>query len=296
VVACCLALSVWAGVQTHGAAQPRAVSSVVLVPHRGGLSGQPQRPGAKGPLLTVAAPLSGCEARIVRQPHRLPTVAIVGASYTAGEGPDDPRLSWAVGLARELRWNAVIDGVPGAGYVKPSSTGRGPMTRMLREEGLGSLSPALVIVQAGHDDLGVPPAVERQRVDTTVALIRQTAPDATIALLTTFASQPGGTQALREIDRAIVTAGTAEDPTAIIIDPLAARWQYTRSHDGLHPDAAGDQWIAHTMAGILLARGVQPAPPSATMPVICDQSVGVRQPPSTAAGAHRSPVPAATAV
>jgi lysophospholipase L1-like esterase len=295
-VACCLALSVWAGVQAHESAQSRAVSSVVLVPHRSGPSGQPQRPGTRTPLLTVAAPLSACEARIARQPHQLPTVAIVGASYTAGEGPGDPRLSWAVGLARELRWNAVIDGVPGAGYVKPSKTGRGPMARMLREEGLDRLSPALVIVQAGHDDLGVPPAVERQRVDATVALIRRTAPRARIALLTTFASQPDGTPALRDIDQAIVTAGAAADPGAIIIDPLAARWQYGRSRDGLHPDAAGDQWIARTMAGILLGHGVRPAPPGATVPVICDQSVGVRQPPSTAAGAHRSPVLAATPV
>ena len=44
-------------------------------------------------------------------------MAIVGASYTAGIGPDNPAQSWAVRLARLLHWNAVIYGVPGAGYV-----------------------------------------------------------------------------------------------------------------------------------------------------------------------------------
>ena len=34
--------------------------------------------------------------------------AIVGASYTAGVGPDNPVQSWAVRLAQELRWNAVV--------------------------------------------------------------------------------------------------------------------------------------------------------------------------------------------
>lgn len=282
LVACCLGLSLWTGMRAHAGAQSRSVSSVLLVPHQPGSPGHPRRPGAKTPLGTVAAPLGSCEARITGQSNRLPTVAIVGASYTAGQGPDDPRLSWAVGLARQLRWNAVIDGVPGAGYVKAGKAGRGPMARLLREERLARLGPELVIVQAGHDDLGVPPVIERRRVGATIALVHSSAPGARVALLTTFASQPDGTPALHRIDRAIVSAGLAADPRAIIIDPLAARWRYTRAPDGLHPDAAGDAWIAHTMAGILLARGVRPAPASATVPVICAQSAGIKAPVSTA--------------
>jgi lysophospholipase L1-like esterase len=295
LVACCLGLSLWIGVRAHEGAQTRSVSSVVLVPHRGGPSGPPSRPGARTPLLTETAPLGACEARITGQTGQLPTVAVVGASYTAGMGPGNPEQSWAVGLARQLRWDAVIDGVPGAGYVKQAKAG-GPMARMLRGLELARLDPALVIVQAGHDDLGVPPALERQRVDATVALIRQTAPRARIALLTTFASQPGGTLALRQIDQAIVAGGQAADPEAIIIDPLALRWQYQRARDGLHPNAAGDAWIARTMAGILAGRGMQPAAATATAPVICMRSVGVGKPASTAAGGHHYPVPAATRV
>ncbi len=149
------------------------------------------------------------------------------------------------------------------------------MAQMLRAEGLRRLGPALVIVQAGHDDVGVAPALERQRVSATVAQIRAAAPGARIALLTTFSSSPDGSPALRGIDRAIVTAGTAADPGVIIMDPLASRWRYTRARDGLHPDAAGDAWLARTVTAALLRQGVRAAPPAATAPVICDVTVGM---------------------
>jgi lysophospholipase L1-like esterase len=234
-------------------------------------------------MLSVATPLAACEARIEREPRRAPTIAIVGASYTAGTGPDNPELSWAVGLARALHWNAVIYGVSGAGYVKTSPSGRGPMARMLSLEGLRGLRPALVIVQAGHDDVGVPTALEGGRVRAAVDLIRAAAPAARIALITTFAVSAGGSPALRQTDHAIVTAGTAADPGVIIMDPLAGRWAFPRARDGLHPTAAGDAWIAHTVAAILLAHSLPPAQATSTPPVICDVSVGAGKPVSTTA-------------
>ena len=111
VLACCLGLSLW--LVARGPGDPaRAASSELIQREPWG----PGRDGAgKTRVVAVAAPLAACEARIMRQPGRLPTIAIVGASYTAGTGPDNPLLSWAVVLARLLHWNAVIDGVPGAG-------------------------------------------------------------------------------------------------------------------------------------------------------------------------------------
>ena len=234
-------------------------------------------------MLSVATPLAACEARIEHERHRVPTVAIVGASYTAGTGPGNPEQSWAVGLARLLHWNAVIYGVPGAGYVKAGASGRGPMSRMLSQEGLRGLGPALVIVQAGHDDVGGPAGLERRRVSSAVGLIRAAAPGARIALLTTFAVSPDGSPALRQTDNAIVTAGTAADPSVIVMDPLADRWTFPRAGDGLHPTAAGDAWIARTAAAILLARGVRAAPVTSAAPVICDVSVGAGKPVSATA-------------
>jgi lysophospholipase L1-like esterase len=154
---------------------------------------------------------------------------------------------------------------------------------MLSQEQLRDLGPALVIVQAGHDDVGVPPGLEGRRVRAAVDLIRAAAPGARIALLTTFAVAPGGSPALWQTDHAIVAAGTAADPAAIVMDPLTGRWTYPRAGDGLHPTSAGDAWIARTVAAALRAHGVLPAPATSTAPVICDVSVGAGKPVSATA-------------
>jgi lysophospholipase L1-like esterase len=282
-LACCLAAPLWIYVRVSDAEASRAVSSVLIEPRHGWSPPGPARPSARPASLSIATPLAACERRIERQRHRLPTVAIVGASYTAGTGPNNPELSWAVVLARLLHWNAVIYGVPGVGYVQPSLTGRGPMTRMLAQENLPALDPGLVIVQAGHDDLGVPPPAEERRVAATVRQIRVADPAARIGLLTTFGFTPAGSPALRQTDQAIVTGGTTADPTVIVMDPLAGLWTYPRADGGLHPTAAGDAWIAHKVQGLLAANGVLRAPASSTDPVICDVSVGAGKPVSATA-------------
>ena len=236
-------------------------------------------------MLVVPSPLAACEARLEREPRRIPTIAIVGASYTAGVGPDDPELSWAVDLARLLHWNAVIYGVAGAGYVQPGTDGRGPAARMLRAEELPGLAPSLVIVQAGHDDSGEPPALEGRRVRGAMKLIHADAPGARIALLTAFTGPSlTGTPALRRTDHAIVAAGAAADPKVIIMDPLTGRWKFARARgNALHPSAAGDAWIARKVLSILEARGVRAAPVTAAVPVICDVAVGAGNPASAVA-------------
>ena len=267
-LSCFLGSSLLLVLRGAGDAAPRAVSSVLI-------QREPWGPDQATRELAAATPLAACEARISRVPRRLPTVAIVGASFTAGTGPGNPLLSWAVVLARLLHWNAVIDGVPGAGYVTRGDGGHGPMTRLLSAEGLRSLQPSLVIVQAGHDDVGVPPATERAGVRAALNLIRLTAPGARVALLTVFAAAPGGTQALRATDHVIVTTARAADPRVIVMDPLAGRWKFQHAHGGLHPTAAGDAWIAGKVLAILRAYGLRPAAAvSGTQPVICEASVG----------------------
>jgi lysophospholipase L1-like esterase len=227
-------------------------------------------------MLAVRDRFSACEDRIEHGPRRAPTVAIVGASYTAGVGPGVPALSWAAVLARTLHWNAVIYGVPGAGYVSAGTAGLGPVTRMLAVERLRSLAPALVIVQAGHDDAGVPSAIERRQVRRTITEIRAWAPHAQIAVLTVFTSPSAShLSGFHRTDRAIVSATRAADPHAIIMDPLTGRWKFAHfDGSGLHPTAAGDATIARKVAAILQAHGVFTARPTATAPVTCQVSIG----------------------
>jgi lysophospholipase L1-like esterase len=226
--------------------------------------------------------MGGCEQRLERSHRRAghggPGLVVVGASFTAGVGPGNPGRSWAVLLARLLHWNAVIYGDPGAGYVRRGAGHRGPMAAEIARADLRAVEPALVIVQAGHDDIGVPPRLERRRAEQAVALIHAEAPRAKIALLTVFAGRFRSPAAYRT-DHAIVTGGTAADRNVIIIDPLAAGWTFARSRDGFHPSAYGSAWIARKVAGILREHGVLPAPrrrDAAAGAIICDS--GIRAP------------------
>jgi lysophospholipase L1-like esterase len=225
-------------------------------------------------VISLRDPFGGCETRIAQEPRHIRTLAIVGASYTAGVGPDNPKLSWAADLARKLRWNSVIYGVPGAGYVQAGTDDLGPMGRMLGLERLPGLKPSLVIVQAGHDDGGVPAARERSHVIRTIDLIRAEAPHARIALLTVFSppTKPIA-PALYQVDHTIVTAARDADPHVIIMDPLIGHWKFQHAHDGLHPTAAGDAWIARKVASLLRADGVHASPADVTTAIMCDLGI-----------------------
>lgn len=224
----------------------------------------PPLPFLHGRFITTAqlsAQLAACEQRLQRARRgagrRVPTVVIVGASITAGVGAGQPDRSWAALLVRRLGWNAVVYGDPGAGYVRPGIHRRGPVAREIAEVDLRKLNPALVIVQAGHNDMGVPAPLEQQRVKQVIAQIRAAAPDAGIALITVFVGRLHRPAAY-QTDRTIVAAAKAADPAVIIMDPLAGRWKYARIRDGLHPTAAGSQWIAGQVGQILEGRGVHP--------------------------------------
>ena len=224
----------------------------------------------------VRGQFTACEQRIERAAGRVPTMAIVGASYTDGVGPDNPALSWAADLARNLRWDAAIDGVPGAGYVRSGSGGLGPMARLLGAERLPELSPSLVLVQAGFNDGTVPAGIERQQVRRTIELIRAEAPHARIGLVTVFTSPARPIPArFYRVDAAIVAAARAADPSVIIMDPLTGQWAYQHLDDGLHPTAAGDAWIARKVGAILRAHGIvsHPATTAGTAPITCNLGI-----------------------
>ncbi|HEX8009316.1 MAG TPA: SGNH/GDSL hydrolase family protein [Trebonia sp.] len=234
---------------------------------------EPGHGAQKTPAVAGSDGLAACEQRLERTPRRVPVLAVVGASYTAGVGPGSPALSWAVQLARMLHWNAVIDGVPGAGYARAGAGSQGPVLRVLAREDLRALRPALVIVQAGHDDIGVPLWAERRQVAQAIAFIRAAAPKAQIGLLTVFTAGPPSPSAVRT-DHAIVSAAITADSRVIVMDPLTGRWTFQHSHRGLHPTAAGDAWIARKLADILRSRGV-PAAQGTSRPVTCDSGISV---------------------
>ena len=222
------------------------------------------------------------------QARGAPSLVVVGASFTAGVGSGDPDRSWAVALANTLHWNAVVYGVAGAGYVRSGAGRQGPVAAEIGRVRLPSLQPALVIVQAGHDDIGIPVRLETQRVEQAVRLIHAEVPRARIALLTVFPGRSPRSAAYRT-DHAIVTAGIAADRGVIVIDPLVSGWKYPRSRDGLHPTAAGSTWLAGKVAGILRAHGI-PGPP-AKAKAAATQAAATAATADTAAAARAAATP-----
>ena len=281
----CLALLPVTSAQAAPSATPRPGSTYSLAFRSQRPAGESGHPRGHIPGESVAA----CEQKLERAQrqgqgqdgHSVPALAIVGASFTAGVGSGNPGNSWAADLAGLLRWVAVIYGDPGAGYVRAGVARMGPVAAEIARLDLQAVTPALVIVQAGRDDIGVPLRLEQQRVEQAVALIHAEAPHARIALLTVFTRRSGTaagrsrSAAAYRTDHAIVAAGRAADRNVIIIDPLAARWTFPRSHDGLHPTASGSAWIARQVAGILREHGVRPAPPQPDKAgaIICDWSI-----------------------
>jgi GDSL-like Lipase/Acylhydrolase family len=282
VTSCAHGAGVQAGPVSAG---PRTTAGPTAGPAAHSSQAADRARAARVRIVSARDQFAGCEQRIERASGRVPVMAIVGASYTAGVGPDNPALSWAADLARNLRWDAVIDGVSGAGYVRTGTDGLGPMTRLLSAEQLPGLSPALVIVQAGYDDGRVPAGLERQQVLRTIELIRAEAPQARIGLVTVFSSPARPIPArFYRTDAAIVAAAMAADPNAIIMDPLTGQWNYQHADGRLHPTAAGDAWIALKVGAILHAHGIagRPATAAAGAPITCDGGVPASAPGSDA--------------
>jgi hypothetical protein len=184
-------------------------------------------------------------------------MVVVGASFTAGVGASSPAASWAYLLAGYLGWRADVRAVPGAGYVRAGKDDMGPVGRLLAEGDLARTSPSLVVVQAGHDDIGEPSSLITKRETADLQLVRKLAPDARLAIISVFLRH-GIEPSQRDIQTNNTIVATAEkvDPGVIVFNPIAGHWHFKRAGGGLHPDEAGDAWIARHVAEGLVARGV----------------------------------------
>jgi lysophospholipase L1-like esterase len=183
-------------------------------------------------------------------------MAVVGGSFTAGVGASAPDQSWAYLLADEMGWRAAVRGDPGAGYVRRGRQGRGPMSRLLSELDLPRLRPAMVIIQAGHNDIGAPLAQVAADVDRDITMVHAEDPGARVVLITVFIKGNRISPAARRTNATIITAAHVADSAVIVLNPLDPRWVFGRVRDRLHPDETGDEEIANKVAEVLMRDGV----------------------------------------
>jgi lysophospholipase L1-like esterase len=197
-----------------------------------------------------------------------PEAAILGDSYTSGANAS-PGRGYAERLARAMNWqHADIRGLPGAGYARPSVTGRhllGVAKRAVRRR------PAVVIVVMGHNDWRVAPDRVERDARRTLALLRRRLPGSRIVVVGPI--WQSGDPAPRVVaTRGAILRATRRVGGLAWIDPLAERWftgdkrrhtgnaTHYISADDNHPNDAGHAHIAKMLLRDLLALGVAPAP------------------------------------
>ncbi|CAM3905555.1 SGNH/GDSL hydrolase family protein [Tsukamurella ocularis] len=170
------------------------------------------------------------------------SVVVIGASVSSGK-----EVSASQAYPSRL---AALSGHPvrvssrvGAGYAD------GSIARLTRAANLPAQNPELVVLQAGTNDVGAPPALVAGQVRQVVSTVRQQAPGAKIAVVTVFPSIHNGAAA-RNTDAAIIGAARSVDPSVAVISPLSEGWTYRSSEDG-HPGSAAHQRIAERVSALV---------------------------------------------
>ncbi|HEY2224381.1 SGNH/GDSL hydrolase family protein [Actinomycetospora sp.] len=182
-------------------------------------------------------------------------IVVLGASISAGTG-SSPEQAWPALVGRCLGQRVLVGAVPGAGYLTPGRGERGPVARLLRGADLARLHPSLVVLQAGHNDIGAPAPKLRAAVTTAVEAVGREVPGTPLALITVFAHVGVPTAEARATDATIVDAARRADPRVVVLDPLAEGWSFPRVGDGLHPTAVGQRLLAGHVLGGLARAGV----------------------------------------
>ncbi|MCS3781353.1 SGNH/GDSL hydrolase family protein [Tsukamurella ocularis] len=169
-------------------------------------------------------------------------IVVIGASISTGYEVEGvvayPRMISAI-AGRSVYLSARS----GAGY------NDGAIAGLTRAANLPERDPALVVVQAGSNDVGASTAAIDSQVRQVIAMVRSQAPRARVALITVFPSVRGSGPNARATEAAIVGAARAVEPSVSVISPLSEGWVYGTSSDG-HPDAAAHQKLAERVAAL----------------------------------------------
>lgn len=189
----------------------------------------------------AAKPVSGRTVPQVGTVDRRPVV-VIGASVSSGKAVSAssayPRRIGAL-TGRDV----AVSARTGAGYAD------GSMGALARAANLPARNPALVVLQAGTNDVGAPPAVIAGQARRVVATVRQQAPNAKIVVVTVFPSIHRNAAA-RNTDAAIIGAARSVDPNVAVISPLTEGWTYQAADDG-HPGAGAHERLAERVAGLV---------------------------------------------
>lgn len=180
-----------------------------------------------------------------------PVLLILGDSYTAGVGADQPDQGWAYLVAAELGYPATVDGAGGTGFAwgggAQDDGGEEYEVRLRKIADNAAFVPNLLVLQGGQNDSSVanPDEVEAATAQT-IEAARRFWPGVQVVVLGPSAPQPLA-EGLRGVNRAVRAGAAAAN--APFIDAVEGNW-FTGANspgfdaDGAHPNTAGHAYIA----------------------------------------------------
>ncbi|HEU5156926.1 MAG TPA: SGNH/GDSL hydrolase family protein [Streptosporangiaceae bacterium] len=181
-----------------------------------------------------------------------PVVMILGDSYTAGLPDVTPEETFAADAARRLKWQLIIAGHYGSGFVTPGRS-RQTFAQLFSEQLAWRPAPDMVVVSGGHNDW--PHSYDKVTTAARQLLtaIKRRWPDSRLVLMGPLWGSDPPPKGLQVRDALQDVAAELRMP---FIDPLAEQWitgdirsgignapAYIRG-DGTHPNAAGNRYFA----------------------------------------------------
>ncbi len=186
------------------------------------------------------------------QQRRTPVVMFLGDSYTTGRYGQAPELTYAADTARTLRWQVILGGYRGTGFVAKGPAHK-DFGQLFTEQLAWRPAPDLVIVSGGHNDRAHVPEEVAEHARQLLTTIRHTWIGTRILLMgPMWGGDP--TPSVEAVRDAL--AGVSREEHVPFVDPLRERWitgdrvQGTGNapeyilRDGIHPSTEGARYIA----------------------------------------------------
>jgi lysophospholipase L1-like esterase len=183
---------------------------------------------------------------------KAPVVMILGDSYTAGLPNVAPEQTFAADTARRLKWQLIIAGHYGSGFVTPGRTGK--TFAALFSEQLGwRPAPDMIVVSGGHNDWPRSYDQVKGAARQLLTAIKSRWPASRLVLMGPLWGSDPPPRGLQVRDALQEVAGELHVP---FIDPLAEQWITGDIHsgignapayirrDGTHPNPAGNRYFA----------------------------------------------------
>jgi lysophospholipase L1-like esterase len=183
---------------------------------------------------------------------KAPVVMVLGDSYTAGLPDVLPEQTFAADTARRLKWQLIIAGHYGTGFVAPGRIGK-TFATLFHEQLAWRPAPDMIIVSGGHNDWAYTYEQVSAAARQLLADVKNRWPDTRIVLMGPLWGSdppPRGLQVRDALEEA------ATEQRVAFVDPLAEQWingdirsgignasKYIRA-DGTHPNAEGNRYFA----------------------------------------------------